>query len=219
MAEIIQNEPEMINVMFEKNNDKITLYSINEDVYASNEALITIDDNGIYNKIDNVDLNEIISSKFTSPDKVEQTNQDYGFDENLEQLNADEENERKQAELDQAFKQGEEEDENERKQAELDQAFKQAEEEDEKKRQQAEEEKKKKEQPINEPEKKEIKKPISLIDELKNNKLFKQRQEVIQGGKKNRTKKSIKAGKKKSKKVRFVMTKKGRKNKKNRTRR
>ena len=60
---------------------------------------------------------------------------------------------------------------------------------------------------------------MSLIDELKNNKLFKQRQQDIQGGKKNRTKKSIKAGKKKSKKVRFVMTKKGRKNKKNRTRR
>jgi hypothetical protein len=39
------------------------------------------------------------------------------------------------------------------------------------------------------------------------------------GGKKNRTKKRTKAGKKKSKKVRFVMTKKGRKNKKNRTRR
>ena len=41
----------------------------------------------------------------------------------------------------------------------------------------------------------------------------------IKGGKKNRTKKATKAGKKKTKRVRFVMTKKGRKNKKNRTRR
>ena len=52
------DEEEYIDVTFKKNSDKITLYSINEDVYASNEALITIDDNGnevlYYNTDDNI---------------------------------------------------------------------------------------------------------------------------------------------------------------------
>ena len=55
-----------------------------------------------------------------------------------------------------------------------------------------------------------MKGPSSVLKDVESN---------IQGGKKNRTKKATKAGKKKTKRVRFVITKKGRKNKKNRTRR
>jgi hypothetical protein len=48
---------------------------------------------------------------------------------------------------------------------------------------------------------------------------LKELQDATTGGKKNRTKKSKKGGNKKTKRVRFIMTRKGRKNRKNKTRR
>ena len=213
----MEEENNQISVNFVKENENIYLSSIDENGnttdYAHEAPLLKISQEGKYSKVEGVDLNNILT-KTMEEARVNNDNNEIDF----LNINNEEENKlqdkleaekRQQEELDRAFEQLQaEEDEKKRKQEELDQAFKQAEEEDEKKRKQN-----------NEPEKKEIKKSMSLIDKLKNNKLFKQRQEGIQGGKKNRTKKSTKAGKKKTKRVRFVMTKKGRKNKKNRTRR
>jgi len=228
----ISDEEEHITVKFKKYNKMITLESIDDDEGYDNIPLIKIDDEGNYIK-QPVNLSEVLTINHENPtanDIDNRTNPfEYGTavqvsnqqEEDAEEDDTEEERledaARIKAEEDAARIKAEEaidlqfieQKERQPKQSELYQAFEQA----------AEEEQKKKEQLINEPEKKEIKKPMSLIDELKNNKLFKQRQQDIQGGKKNRTKKSIKAGKKKSKKVRFVMTKKGRKNKKNRTRR
>ena len=70
------------------------------------------------------------------------------------------------------------------------------------------------------PKKNDLLKQMTLKEQLENNKLFKKIQEnnkLKEGGRK--TKKSKKGGNKKTKRVRFIMTRKGRKNRKNKTRR
>jgi hypothetical protein len=205
-----------ITVNFTKDNGNIVLESIIQDneptFYTSNKPLLTVDEDGKMNKVEGVDLNEIISSVAETPAKSEEIVTEEPVTEIVEPVTEEIVTEEPAVtpETEVSTNPFDEEiakEERQKKEEELNKAF-----------EQAEEEKKKKEQLINEPVKKEIKKPISLIDEMKNSKMFRDRQN-IQGGKKNRTKKSIKAGKKKSRKVRFIMTKKRRQNKKNRTRR
>ena len=152
-----------ITVNFVKKDDNnIYLESLIDDGkeinYIDDNPLLTIDEDGTYSKVSDVNLSEILKNNYENPSVNENINNiDIHDDDNEisqnpfedgrtekllkqaeeEARKADEENKRKQEELDQAFKQAEEEDEKKRKQEELDQAFKQAEEEDEKKRKQA----------------------------------------------------------------------------------